>query len=94
MEGGRLHGDSTAAIFDGAFTFGVKSRALLYISIHVSANHYEEAVELHAHHDNLGSMFCGKNGISVGATRSRTPAELQYEPRIDVLQHGYEYTHR
>ena len=26
------------------------------------------------------------------ASRSRTPAKLQYEPRVDTLQHGYEYT--
>ena len=37
----------------------------------------------------LGSRFCGKNGVSVGTSRSRTPAKLQYEPRVDVLQHDY-----
>ena len=26
----------------------------------------------------------------MGAGRSRTPAKLQFEPRIDILQHGYD----
>ena len=30
----------------------------------------------------LGSRFCGKNGVSVGASRSRTSTKLQYEPRV------------
>ena len=38
----------------------------------------------------LGSTFCAKNGVSVGTSRSRIPAKLQYEPRVDTLQHDYD----
>ena len=38
----------------------------------------------------LGSRFCTKNMISEGTSRARTPVKLQYEPRITVLQHGYD----
>ena len=34
----------------------------------------------------LGSTFCGID------SRSKTPAKLQYEVRVDLLQHGYEYS--
>ena len=40
----------------------------------------------------LGSTFCG-NARTVFpwvASRSRTPAKLQYEPRVDILQHSYD----
>ena len=39
----------------------------------------------------LGSTYYGKHGVSEGTSRSRTPAKLQYEPRVDILQRGYEY---
>ena len=37
----------------------------------------------------LSSRFCGKDSVSVGTSRSRPPAKVQYEPRVDILQHGY-----
>ena len=37
-----------------------------------------------------GFELCGKNGVSMGTSRSTTPVKLQYEPRVDIiLQHGY-----
>ena len=38
----------------------------------------------------LGSRWCTKNRISEGASRSRTPIKLQYEPRVTILQHDYD----
>ena len=34
-----------------------------------------------------------KNGVPWVASRSRTPTKLQYEPHVDILQHGMS-THR
>ena len=40
----------------------------------------------------LGSTFCGnaRTVLLWVASRSRTPAKLQYEPRVDILQRGYD----
>ena len=40
----------------------------------------------------MGSRFCEKKLRSFRGytSRSRTPVKLQYEPRIIVLQHGYD----
>ena len=38
--------------------------------------------------DPQGSRFCGKNSVSVGTSRSRPPAKLQYEPRIHTVHQG------
>ena len=35
----------------------------------------------------LGLTFCGENGVSVDTSRSKKPANLQYTPRVDILQH-------
>ena len=43
----------------------------------------------------LGSTFCDKNCVSVGSqsvqNSRKAVLKLQYEPRVDILQHGYEY---
>ena len=35
--------------------------------------------------------MAGGGGVSVGSQSVQNPAKLQYEPRVEILQHGYEY---
>ena len=85
VEGGLTSRETSKRLADDAATLNLQGPLDLVLL------HFPRAAPFRATALALGSRFCGKNDVSVGTSRARTPATLQYEPRVDILQHGYEY---